>query len=363
VTRRGLFLAAAVALAAYGVLPASGAAPPTATPNPADYDLRVDLNKGIWVKGPNLPSARQDAAAAVMAGRIYLVGGFGPKDEQMATLLILEPTFPSDEAREGEAGPIVSHPGEWHYAATLPEPVDHAAAAGLNGFLYVAGGRIENLVTNKFWRYDPVEDTWTEMPSMPIPRYGPVMQAVGGKLYVMAGQSSHGNDEKSVMIFDPEMNQWTVRENALGTERWAARSAVIDDKIYLVGGRNIDQINLRACEAYDPVRDRWRTCSDMRQGRSDFGLATVNNRLVAAGGEDLLSDSNTQTSEISTTNANGWISGPWLPSPRHGMSMVALGNTMWVIGGSPYIGTGPTETVLRFVSPVTKVKFKGRVTH
>jgi hypothetical protein len=54
------------------------------------------------------------------------------------------------------------------------------------------------------------------------------------------------------------------------------------------------------------------------------------------------------------------MSGPWLPSPRHGMSAVTLGNTIWVIGGSPYVGTGPTETVLRFVSPVTKVLFRGR---
>lgn len=355
---RALVCAAALGLAA--ALPASGAAP---TAPPSDYEIVVNLNKGVWVKGPNLPSPRQDAAVAVLAGRIYLIGGFGPKDEQMASVLVFEPTFPSEEAREGVAGPIISHPGEWHYAATMPEPVDHAAAAVLDGYIYVAGGRIENLVTNKFWRYDPVEDQWTELPSMPYPRYGPRLEAVGGKIYLLGGQSSHGNDDQSLLIFDPATNSWKSEQYALGNPRFAAASAVIDNRIYLVGGRDIAQLNFRSCDIYDPARDRWASCSNLREGRSDFGIATVNNRLMAIGGENLLSDTNTQTTEISATNAAGWMSGPWLPSPRHGMAVASLGNQIWVIGGSPYVGTAPTETVLRFVSPVTQVKFKGREHH
>ena len=352
---RALGLAAAFALAI--ALPASGA---TGTTSSAAEETRVDLNKGVWVKGPNLPSARQDAAAVVMGGRIYLIGGFGPHSEQMATTLVFEPTFPSEEARPTEGGPIISHPGEWHYASTMPEPVDHAAATALGGYIYVAGGRIENLVTNKFWRYDPVDDRWEELPSMPIPRYGPVMQAVNGKIYLFAGQSSHGNDETSMLIFDPETNEWTTRPYAVGDSRWLAASTVINGKIYMAGGRNLAELNFRACDIYDPISDRWRSCSNMHLGRSDFGLATVNNRLMAIGGEDLSTDSNTQTTEISSTDGGGWMQGPWMPYPRHGMAVVSLGNQIWVIGGSPYIGTAPTDSVLRYVSPVIEIKFKGR---
>jgi hypothetical protein len=351
-----------------------------------------------------------------MDGRIYLVGGFGPHSQQETTLLVLEPTFPSPEAKPGVAGPIVSHPGEWRYASTLPEPVDHAAAAGLGGYLYVAGGRIEDLVTNKFWRYDPINDEWTELPSMPFPRYGPIMQAVGGKLYVMGGQSSHGNDELSMMIFDPKTNEWTSKAYALGTERFLAASVVIDNKIYLVGGRDLNQVNLRSCDIYDPARDRWRSCTDMHFARADFGLAAVNNRLMAIGGENYAgsapeasatsaplpaivaaggnyggsalgspgsalassgsatgaraitfdADFNrkiTQTTEISSTDALGWMSGPWLPYPRHGLAVATLGNQIWVIGGSPYSGTAPLTSVLRFVSPVTQIQFKGHAPH
>jgi len=368
---RALLLSAALGVAA--ALPASGAAEVG-----ADTGVVVDLNKGVWVRGPDLPSARQDAAVAVMDGRIYLAGGFGPHDEQLASLLVFEPTFPSPVANPDVAGPIVSHPGEWRAAATMPEPVDHAAAAGMGGYLYVAGGRIEDLVTNKFWRYDPIADTWTELPSMPFPRYAPMMQAVNGKLYLFGGQSSHGNDDTSMMIFDVAKNTWRTEEYALGNERYMAGSVVLNGLIYLVGGRDREQVSLRTCDVYDPSRDRWRSCTNMHLGRADFGLAVVNSRLMAIGGENYagsapepsaitfegdINRTITQTTEISSTDAGGWISGPWLPFPRHGMAVAALGNQIWVIGGSPYSGTAPLTSVLRFVSPVTQIKFKGKVQH
>ncbi|MBV8366256.1 MAG: hypothetical protein JO194_07125 [Candidatus Eremiobacteraeota bacterium] len=368
---RGALLAVGIALAA--VLPASGAAEIG-----SQTGVVVDLNKGVWVHGPDLPSARQDAAVAVMDGRIYLVGGFGPHDEQMATLLVLEPTFPSPQANPGVAGPIVSHPGEWRLASTIPESVDHAAAAGLGGYLYVAGGRIEDLVTNKFWRYDPIDDSWMELPSLPFPRYGPMMQAVNGKLYLLGGQSSHGNDETSMFIFDPATNTWRTEEYVLGDSRFLAASVVINEKIYVVGGRDRNQNSLRTCDVYDPARDRWGACSSMHVGRSDFGLAAVNGRLMAIGGENYAGSAQdqesaitfegdlrrtvTQTTEISSSSIGGWISGPWMPYPRHGMAVASLGNQIWVIGGAPYSGTAPVTSVLRFVSPVTQIKFqKGRV--
>src|SRR6202165_3134611 len=74
----------------------------SATPQPDLYRDAPDLNKGVWVRGPNLPSPRQDVAAAVLAGRIYLIGGFGPHNQQMDTTLVWEPQIVPGEPR-GEA--------------------------------------------------------------------------------------------------------------------------------------------------------------------------------------------------------------------------------------------------------------------
>lgn len=331
----------------------------SAAPSPSEpYELRADLNKGTWAHGPDLPSPRQDAAAAVLAGRIYLIGGYGPHDNQMDTTLVWEP-----EIAQEEPGSDVKRAGvrlgAWTYAAPIPEPVDHAAAAAIGGYVYVAGGRVENLVTNKFWRYDVADDVWVELPSMPIPRYGATMQAVGDKLYLIGGAVSHGNDATSMQIFDTATGKWDVAPYALADEREGLASTVLDGLIIILGGRDDEERNLSNCEVFNPFVGRWYTCSYLHQPRSDFGLSVINNRLVAVGGDDLRSDAATQTMEISEPQVGGWLDGPWLPSPRHGMAQVSLGNVVWIIGGASTTGTAPTAAVMRYVSPVIKIIFKG----
>lgn len=338
-----------------------GAAPePAASGDLAPPDYRADLNAGVWVRGPNLPSPRQDAAAVTLADRVYVIGGFGQHNQQMNTTLVWEPQVvpePTADPAEQRAG---SRYGAWTYAAPIPEAVDHAAAAVLANYIYVAGGRIENLVTNKVWRYDTAADAWVELPSMPVPRYGAAMQAVGSKLYVIGGAVSHANDATSIEVFDTTTDRWSLIDRALPSGRMAFGSVVLDDKIIMVGGRDEQERNLIGCDIYDPSRNRWGVCSPLHQPRSDFGLSVVAGRLIAAGGEDLRFDATTQTTEISESFLRGWLNGPWLPGPRHGMAPVTVGNVMWLIGGASWSGTAPSSVVLRYVSPVVKVKFKGR---
>ena len=361
--RARLGLAFAALLATASVLAGSGGvmrdaaarADDTTPSQEIERDL-PDLNKGVWVRGPNLPSPRQDMAAAVLAGRIYLIGGFGPHDQQMDTTLVWEPQVEGEP--RGEAAHAGARLGLWTYAARIPEPVDHAAAAVVGGSIYIAGGRIEDLVTNKFWRYDAGSDSWTELPSMPIPRFGPTMQAIGDRIYVMGGAVSHGNDATSMMIYDIPTGQWHVRAYATVYERVALSSAVIDGRIALVGGRDDQERNLPFCDLYDPAQDRWYTCMGLHQPRSDFGLSTVNGRLVAVGGDDLREYQPTQTMEISEPGVQGWLNGPWMPSPRHGSAQVTLGNVVWVMGGSSSSGVAPSASVVRYISPLVKVRFK-----
>ncbi|MBV8460956.1 MAG: hypothetical protein JO009_08710, partial [Candidatus Eremiobacteraeota bacterium] len=309
--------------------PAGAGATPAAAPTrepPVEVAL-PDLNKGVWVHGPNLPSPRQNAAAAVIAGRIYLIGGFGPRNEQMDTTLVWEPQVAGSPRGEAERAGL--RLGLWTYAARIPEPVDHAAAVAVGPYIYVAGGRIENLVTNKFWRYDAGNDSWIELPSLPIPRFDPTMQAIGDKLYVIGGAVSHGNDATSMMVYDIATAQWSVHAYATPYQRAGAASVVMDDRIVLLGGRDEYDRNLPFCDLYDPQIDHWYTCTGMHTPRSDFGLSAVNNRLVAVGGDNLALYQPTQTVEISERDIDGWMSGLWMPSPRQGMAQVTLGNVIW----------------------------------
>ncbi|HXW77291.1 MAG TPA: kelch repeat-containing protein, partial [Candidatus Eremiobacteraceae bacterium] len=336
-------------------LAASAAA---ATPQP---QFALDPHAGSWLRGPSLPEPRQDAASAVLDGRIYIIGGFGDDSRATDTTFVLEPPAGVAESPppNQEIPPIVPL-GTWMTAQPIPEPVDHAAAASLDGYLYVAGGSVENVVSNKFWRYDPIADAWTSIAPMPVARYGATMQAFDGKLYLFGGATSHGDDEMSIEVYDPSTRAWTLRSNELGVERYMAASALFDDRIALVGGRSRAEQNMTSCDLYDPARDRWTTCSNMHDARSGFGLADVDRQLFAIGGVNILTGLVTQTTEISGVNGQGWMDGHWLPSPRQGMSVAVLGHTVWVVGGSFWDATSPTTSVLRYVIPLVRVKLQGR---
>jgi large repetitive protein len=342
------------AAAALAAILAVGASPP-----PERFAL--DPHAGSWLRGPSLPQPRQDAASAVLDGRIYVVGGFGPDAQSTDSNFVLEPPPGTDMSPSPDQPiPQLVPLGSWTNARPIPEAVDHAAAASLDGYLYVAGGSIEKLVTNKFWRYDPAEDAWVSLPPLPTARYGATMQAVDGKLYLIGGATSHGDDETSIEIYDPAKRSWNVIENELAVERYEPASTLFGDRIALVGGRSRSQQNVSSCDLYDPKNDSWAACTNMNLARSGFGLACVDQHLFAIGGVNIMTGLTTQTTEISGSGANGWMDGHWLPAPRTGMSVAVLGHTVWVIGGSNWNATAPTSSVIRYVIPLVKVKLGGR---
>lgn len=328
-------------------------------------EYRAELNAGAWAAGPNLPEARQDAAAAVVGGRIYVVGGYGPRAKQEDTTLVLEPQIipAASPPADVKTAAALSRLGTWSYAAPIPQAIDHAAACELGGFLYVAGGRIGRRVSSRLWRYDPATDQWTALASMPIARYAPTLTGFDGKLYLIGGQTQGWHDPLAIEVYDPATDAWSVIKWGLSVEREQAASVILGNKIALVGGHDHEQIDLTDCDLFDPENGVWSSCARLHQARADFGLAEVHERLMAIGGFSLRADIGTQTSEISSQQARGWTGGPWMPSPRHGMSVVTLGNIIYVIGGSAWSGVAPMESVLRYVSPVTRVRLGPRVQH
>ena len=343
------------------VLAASIGVSARADTGPGATDRYVpDPHAGSWLRGPNLPRPRQDAAVAVLDGHIYVIGGYSP-DGPTSTTYVLEPPAGTNLTPSESAPPLPVLPvGTWSTARPIPEAIDHAAAAALDGYIYVAGGTVEKLVTNKFWRYDPADDSWAALPPLPVPRYAPSLVPFGGKLYLIGGTASHGNDERSIEVFDPETRSWSLLFDALGVEREGSSAVLFQGRIAIVGGRDRDEHNLTGCDLYDPAHDAWSVCSSLHAGRSSFGLAAVDNRLFAIGGVNLLTSLATQTIEISGDGGRGWMDGRWMPSPRQGMGVAVIGHTVWVIGGSNWDATAPTDSVLRYVIPLIKVKFGGR---
>ena len=101
-----------------------------------------------------------------------------------------------------------------------------------------------------------VEDSWTTLPSIPTGRTGLGLAVVEGKIYAIGGlndsQSRLGTNE----MYDPETGNW-LNKTSMPTPRSQFAISVYQNKIYVIGGLLkepfIDRVRVSdANEVYDP---------------------------------------------------------------------------------------------------------------
>lgn len=101
--------------------------------------------------------------------------------------------------------------------------------------------------------YDPATDTWplnnpttnTPWPPMSIPRYGPAAVGINGVVYVIGGTSivNGQNPIYKIAVYDPKTNTWSYTVPGTSkpladfpTGRWGFDVTVVNGLIYTVGG-------------------------------------------------------------------------------------------------------------------------------
>ena len=124
------------------------------------------------------------------------------------------------------------------------------------------------------------------------------------------------------------------------TARNHLSSAVVDGKLYAIGGRTSGPSgNLNANEAYDPSTNTWSTKAPMPTARGGLASAdTINGNIYSFGGEAPTLVFN--TNEKYDTSTNTWSTEASLPTARHGLTGVALDSKIYVISG----GLEPTTS-------------------
>jgi N-acetylneuraminic acid mutarotase len=86
---------------------------------------------------------------------------------------------------------------------------------------------------------------------MPAPREGAQANVIGGKIYVVGGNSS-AND-----VYDPATDSWSTKTSMPVAPSlfwgWSCASAVVDGKIHVVGANPFSNSH----QIYDPETDSW----------------------------------------------------------------------------------------------------------
>jgi len=215
-----------------------------------------------------------------------------PQANQLQGKAIVDPGIPT--AADFEA----AH-SQWSSLAPLPEPKMYHASTFYNGYVYVFGGYTLNGATNaatkKCYRYEVATDTWTPIADFPVSSFlHGYAFAVNDRIYLLGGStySSAKNDFQGmsyVYEYNPLSNSYAIKTAAPATQFMSA-AGIIDNKIYLIGGRNNTAINSQAAyldlvQIYDPSTDTWESSTvKLPEKVMYIGSATTSKGIVLAGG-------------------------------------------------------------------------------
>ena len=95
------------------------------------------------------------------------------------------------------------------------------------------------------------EDSWVSKAPMHVARGGLGVAVVNGKIYAIGGYTENGVVTRVNEVYDPETDTWTYK-TSMPTPRGNFATAVYQNKIYCIGGTN-EGTN----EVYNPATDMW----------------------------------------------------------------------------------------------------------
>jgi N-acetylneuraminic acid mutarotase len=235
------------------------------------WTQRYDVSTNAWSNLSPPVGVIDWAAATSLGGLVYLAGGYVGYDPS-ARVMCFDPA-----AANGA--------GTWAAVAPMGNARAYAAAAALNGFLYVSGGSGD---VRSVERYDPASNTWEAVASMTSGRWRHQLVALGGFLYAVGGLCE-GKILVTAERYDPESNSWTPIAS-MARARSSCAAAAMRGFLYVTGGREGGYSMLRSCERYDPAANRWSHIADLPGQRYCHALACLGGSLYAVGGGDCLSE-------------------------------------------------------------------------
>lgn len=324
--------------------PTAGPSSPRATPTRAPSGGGANVT-GTWSQARPMLTHRSEHGAAVLGGKIYVVGGFaGPDRNFTGVSREVEVYDPAADA--------------WTRVAPIPDALHHAGVAASDSLLYVTGGYLTTedprapsawIEVNTTWVYDPRADRWSRAADMPRPRAAHASVFLNGKLYVIGGLGAAVSTD--LHVYDPATNTWDTSLPPMSQVREHLAAVGLDGKLYVIGGRY--GRNFTLLEVFDPAANAWDRLESMPVGRSGFAAAALDGRIHVFGGESLPTGQVIPGHDIYDPRANAWVQQTPPIITRHGLPSVVLDGRWHILGGGTSASGGTYQTLSNLVDVFT----------
>ena len=150
----------------------------------------------------------------------------------------------------------------------------------------------------------------------------------------------------SFLVFPANATEdsWTTME-PMPTARNGFGVAVVDGKIYAIGGITTGTEVVDNNEVYDSLTDTWETKKSVPSIVESFGIAVCNNRIHVIGGGSGFSVAPHEVFHVVYDPATDtWTTGTPIPTPAYTYASAVLDNKIYVIGRYTQIYDTETDT-------------------
>jgi len=313
---------------------------------------------GGWSAAASMPWPAQEIYAAATGDRIVTAGG-----------LVARPGQPLHIERRVANLDTVT--GTWSEGPMLPQPRHHPmmVADGAGRVLAIGGYRRSDggEWTNSLETWVLEGDAWRSLDPLPRPQAEAVGALLAGRVHLVTGRSpiagANGNwpdqgDVATHLALDPATGRWETRAPA-PMARNSAAVAVLDDALWVAGGRTVQGGGTGRLDRYDPAADRWDTLAPIpvsdtgQQVGGGLAMGALGGKLVAFGGEWFAPGGGGVFPEtwIYDPAIDAWTRGPDMITPRHGLAAVVVGERLYAIAGGEVVSggkAGATVEVFQF---------------
>jgi N-acetylneuraminic acid mutarotase len=288
----------------------------------------ADTTQSSWASLTPMPTARGGIGLAVVAGKIFSIGGLTGNNQPVGT------TEEYDPQTNG-----------WTSLSSMPTPRSGFAIAVYQNKIYCIGGTVGNGYVGNNEAFDPVTNTWQTKSSMPTPRADLSANMVNDKIYLIGGKryssvSPYFNETNINEAYDPATDSWSTKAS-VPTPIQGYASTVADGKIYIMGG-SLESLSLQntlmtgANQVYDAQNDSWASVASMPNVVSYGAAAATTGFMAPASIYCVGGYSNGGFS--SQVQAYNWVNNSWsvaksMPTARAYLGVVVLSDILYAIGG------------------------------
>jgi N-acetylneuraminic acid mutarotase len=181
-----------------------------------------------------------------------------------------------------------------------------------------------------------IASSWSTLTPMPTTRGEFGVAVVNGKIFAIGGINGNGLPLNVNEEYNPQTDTWTTM-TPMPTPRSGFGTAVYNGKIYVIGG-TVGNGFVGNNEIYDPVSNTWETKTSMPTPRADLSANIVNDKIYLLGGKKYSSAapyfSETNISEVYDPTKDAWSTGTPLHTAVSGYSSAVVGGKIYVMGGS-----------------------------